>query len=110
MDRASPVQATGRKSDQRNRAFAEIARTRLARDPMHALRPYRDSAFLARHAFEQREIELAAFEIALEGGALVGADVKPQARALAGARRQQLCKRSEERRVGKECRSRWSPY
>ena len=21
-----------------------------------------------------------------------------------------LCKRSEERRVGKECRSRWSPY
>ena len=23
---------------------------------------------------------------------------------------QSLCKRSEERRVGKECRSRWSPY
>src|SRR3712207_6315933 len=23
---------------------------------------------------------------------------------------QQLCHRSEERRVGKECRSRWSPY
>src|SRR2546430_4395131 len=22
----------------------------------------------------------------------------------------QMCKRSEERRVGKECRSRWSPY
>ena len=22
----------------------------------------------------------------------------------------QACKRSEERRVGKECRSRWSPY
>ena len=25
-------------------------------------------------------------------------------------RRQQLLTRSEERRVGKECRSRWSPY
>ena len=23
---------------------------------------------------------------------------------------EQLCERSEERRVGKECRSRWSPY
>ena len=22
----------------------------------------------------------------------------------------EICKRSEERRVGKECRSRWSPY
>src|SRR5579863_5919988 len=29
-------------------------------------------------------------------------------RAQGGARRRQL--RSEERRVGKECRSRWSPY
>src|SRR5260370_23370816 len=25
-------------------------------------------------------------------------------------RRGQFCRRSEERRVGKECRSRWSPY
>src|SRR2546422_9988134 len=29
---------------------------------------------------------------------------------LDAARAQQLGKRSEERRVGKECRSRWSPY
>src|SRR3712207_9460869 len=29
-------------------------------------------------------------------------------RALSGVRR--VSKRSEERRVGKECRSRWSPY
>src|SRR5256885_13439095 len=26
------------------------------------------------------------------------------------ARLRQVCERSEERRVGKECRSRWSPY
>src|SRR2546421_884337 len=24
--------------------------------------------------------------------------------------REEICRRSEERRVGKECRSRWSPY
>src|SRR5690348_18199168 len=35
------------------------------------------------------------------------ADEPPEA---ADARRQRLCRRSEERRVGKECRSRWSPY
>src|SRR2546422_4591993 len=27
-----------------------------------------------------------------------------------GERGRVICKRSEERRVGKECRSRWSPY
>ena len=31
-------------------------------------------------------------------------------RELAKKRRKQLERRSEERRVGKECRSRWSPY
>src|SRR2546430_5942109 len=30
--------------------------------------------------------------------------------ALPGTRRRVLLRRSEERRVGKECRSRWSPY
>ena len=29
---------------------------------------------------------------------------------LSGGQQQRLCIRSEERRVGKECRSRWSPY
>src|SRR5260221_10382042 len=33
-------------------------------------------------------------------------DVRPQTQRRAGHRQ----KRSEERRVGKECRSRWSPY
>ena len=32
-------------------------------------------------------------------------DLKDQAACAGGA-----CERSEERRVGKECRSRWSPY
>src|SRR3989442_3521418 len=30
--------------------------------------------------------------------------------SLAGRRRVERCARSEERRVGEECRSRWSPY
>ena len=29
---------------------------------------------------------------------------------LTHSKQTKLCKRSEERRVGKECRSRWSPY
>src|SRR6476619_7512819 len=32
------------------------------------------------------------------------------AQQVAGDREQPLHRRSEERRVGKECRSRWSPY
>src|SRR2546422_1141019 len=32
------------------------------------------------------------------------------ANAQAAAQQRDLAKRSEERRVGKECRSRWSPY
>src|ERR1039457_7298314 len=39
-------------------------------------------------------------------GALTGQDLAAAARAVAG----QNVVRSEERRVGKECRSRWSPY
>src|SRR6266481_7456592 len=34
----------------------------------------------------------------------------PQASSRTGARRSPRRRRSEERRVGKECRSRWSPY
>ena len=30
--------------------------------------------------------------------------------AMGGSKAQDFAKRSEERRVGKECRSRWSPY
>src|SRR2546430_10050328 len=32
------------------------------------------------------------------------------ARAACRSTRPRACRRSEERRVGKECRSRWSPY
>src|SRR2546430_7640517 len=40
-------------------------------------------------------------------GWLVGADFLMPGRFLQA---EPLCRRSEERRVGKECRSRWSPY
>ena len=35
---------------------------------------------------------------------------EPIAVALAAAKAAEVLGRSEERRVGKECRSRWSPY
>ena len=37
-------------------------------------------------------------------------EVKDSRTALDGSNHELLSKRSEERRVGKECRSRWSPY
>src|SRR5256885_15979136 len=45
------------------------------------------------------------------GGDLVLAQARGQERAVGGIGREaRLDERSEERRVGKECRSRWSPY
>src|SRR6266849_1918323 len=47
-------------------------------------------------------------------GAMLGGGHEPGARVLRDARLRPLLERvidrSEERRVGKECRSRWSPY
>src|ERR1035437_4340255 len=37
-------------------------------------------------------------------------DILPEAFAVVKNACRRLCGRSEERRVGKECRSRWSPY
>ena len=53
-----------------------------------------------------------AFFVRAEGGVRVGLGLRPFLRgaALARARAGEMPKRSEERRVGKECRSRWSPY
>src|SRR3954453_17907137 len=54
--------------------------TRSGPPPMHPLRPHRDAALLAGCALEQRQVEVAAFEIALQRRALVGACVEPQGR------------------------------
>src|SRR5439155_15124690 len=88
---ACAVEAACGKTDQRHRALARIARLALAGDPMYALRPYRNAAFLAGCTFEQREIEFAAFELALQVGALVGAHVEPQRRMRARESREQFC-------------------
>src|SRR5688572_9173329 len=48
-------------------------------------------------------------QLAIEGRALVAADEPAADDGFACARRKHAS-RSEERRVGKECRSRWSPY
>ena len=57
-----------------------IDRMALAGDPVHPLRPHRDAALFAGGALEQRQIEVAAFEVALQIDALIGADVEPQGR------------------------------
>src|SRR3989442_3010609 len=46
----------------------------------------------------------------LAAGALDRLEVEPEALAVLGGGGATLGARSEERRVGKECRSRWSPY
>ena len=43
-------------------------------------------------------------------GAQLGAWASPQSRVVASRAALEQAMRSEERRVGKECRSRWSPY
>src|SRR2546430_15146270 len=50
-----------------------------------------------------REIDA---NVAAAGARLRGAGATPNPMLMAGVQNQ----RSEERRVGKECRSRWSPY
>src|ERR1700737_3782856 len=62
----------------------------LAGDPVHALRPHRDAALFAGVALEQRQIEVAAFEIAPQKSALVRPHVEPHACPRAGKRCQQL--------------------
>ena len=52
--------------------------------------------------------EIAASQIAVALEALAQAQVQPSDVAAIGITNQR--ERSEERRVGKECRSRWSPY
>ena len=69
-------------------------------------------------ALTQRAYEKAAAAGVLPGGVEVSATVEipkdaahgdyASSFAMAGARAMHM--RSEERRVGKECRSRWSPY
>ena len=49
------------------------------------------------------------FEKTYQDGGLVRLWVSASS-GLCGARRGLYSSRSEERRVGKECRSRWSPY
>ena len=56
---------------------------------------------------EQLDAHTAAAQANAE--ALAASD-KPSDKATKKARRRLDDKRSEERRVGKECRSRWSPY
>ena len=48
--------------------------------PVHAFGPHGDAALLAGVVLEQRQIEIAAFDVAGAAKCLVCADVEPQAR------------------------------
>src|SRR2546426_8130415 len=61
-------------------------------------------------AYHKLLLDLRALHPALEDLVLVDAYGKVIGRPGLDLKRRELCTRSEERRVGKECRSRWSPY
>ena len=90
MDGAGPVNAAGGEADQRDRPHPGIDRMDFAGDPLHPFRPRGDAAAFAGAALDQRQVELAAVEIAAQMHALVGADVEPQAGARSRAARQQF--------------------
>ena len=65
----------------------------------------------------QPDIKVSSFRIQIEFGGLAGGLGVPSAEPCQGVQipklrqlEQRILERSEERRVGKECRSRWSPY
>src|SRR5256885_12090562 len=68
----------------------------------------------SRHAEDRLELGLGPVEGGLAGDDVGGRVARlalhpvPEAREVAALR--EVERRSEERRVGKECRSRWSPY
>src|SRR2546430_14088914 len=86
----------------------------LSRQPLHQLTP----TFIANKGYATTHFDMDAVEaiglvkmdILAQGGLAAMRDVK----AMLGERGIEVdldrCIRSEERRVGKECRSRWSPY
>src|SRR5256885_17249717 len=81
-------------------------------------RPPRSTLFPYTTLFRSRDDRLAARGAAVAGGAVARhRGVPTQRGAVVGGARGRLggrlgsdAARSEERRVGKECRSRWSPY
>src|SRR5256885_13474604 len=64
-----------------------------------------DAAITASPSLREVDANLAAARARLRG-----AGATPNPMLMAGVQNQQIDLRSEERRVGKECRSRWSPY
>src|SRR4051794_30512454 len=92
MDGAGAVEAAERKADQRHRRYVDVDRMALAGDPMHLFGPDRDRALAAGLALIEGHVEFAAFEIAREVLALVGAHIEPQARMRARERTEQFRK------------------
>src|SRR2546430_17521538 len=70
---------------------------------METLRWQQAVGLTDRHDYLQPPINNLAYALAVER--LMGVEAPPRAQAL-----RVIMSRSEERRVGKECRSRWSPY
>src|SRR2546422_5740705 len=85
-----------------------------ATNAVESLSEDREVAVLDRESREAAQIDAALERLARDEygicgncGTVIGL---ARLRALPFAQRCTACQRSEERRVGKECRSRWSPY
>src|SRR3989449_2025066 len=86
---------------------AELFQQWGKRDPIGLYEEYLKADGVAATRLEAIEGEVtAAVERAAEDALASRATMPPGESALGGV----YAKRSEERRVGKECRSRWSPY
>ena len=86
---------------------AEMSRTeemKEGRVPLHTLRADIDYSF----AEADTTYGKIGVKVWLYSGMMFGGEQKEDAGAL--LKKQRRTTRSEERRVGKECRSRWSPY
>src|SRR5690554_1034001 len=111
------------KLENRSRSLErELNRLENAKKAAEGLNAARDAALDAEKAFDKAQLEVEELKIALRSEktpelavALVKArdsarDAKKEWRESAKNVTQLEKARSEERRVGKECRSRWSPY
>ena len=57
-----------------------------------------------------QQAKIAAAKVSLQDAKRTLAEARARAQSLEAAQKRASAERSEERRVGKECRSRWSPY
>ena len=90
VDGAIAIKTALRKDREWNGVALDIDRVASAGDPVETLGPGRDRAGVTEVAFEEREIEFTAFDVAAQTDAEIAAHVEPQTGARAREIRQHL--------------------